>query len=451
MRSRHILISLQQISSTFALLVAVAATSRMLAAPGDLLFKITAPDPQAGAGFGEMLAVIDGDILVAEPNRTLGLGINAVGRAYLFDGKSGALKRTFNNPAPMNLDDFARAITGGDGRVLISTSGTESRVFSFDAATGQLLHTLRSPDDGDGFGAAMAYDAGKLLVSDPSFSLNAQQRTVGRAYMFNAINGELIRSLPNPEPNPGDLFGTGAGSGSLAIFGSSAIIGASFDDLPGDTSPETDDSGRVWLFDLSSGNTKFVIENPNPEKPPPNHIADRFGSSVAATEKAIVVGAQEDDWASIEGSGTVYVFDSKTGALRHTLIGPQIEVNGEFGRSVAVTGDGNVLVGAWNTSVGGVTSAGHAYLFDGVTGSLLLDIPNPEPTMSSVFGWSLTALDNRVIVGAPAPGSVYVFEGIPEPSTLVSALIVVGLLAVPAVRKFRHCTVSLKGLTKDNH
>jgi outer membrane protein assembly factor BamB len=195
---RQILILLQRTGRSLMLLAAIVATSPAIAAPGDLLFKITPPDPQPGAGFGELLAVVDGDILVAEPNRTLGLGINAVGRAYLFDGKSGALKRTFDNAAPMNLDDFARAITGGDGRVFISTSGTESRVFAFDIATGALLHTLRSPDDSDGFGAAMDYDAGKLLVSDPSFSISAQLRTVGRAYLFDAANAPW--TIPRSSP-----------------------------------------------------------------------------------------------------------------------------------------------------------------------------------------------------------------------------------------------------------
>jgi hypothetical protein len=148
----------------------------------------------------------------------------------------------------------------------------------------------------------------------------------------------------------------------------------------------------------------------------------------------------------------VYVFDATTGNLRHTLFSPQLEANSEFGRSVAATPDGIVIVGAWNTSVDGHNVAGHAFLYDGLAGALVLDIPNPEPDNSAVFGWSVAAVGDRIIVGAPAPGAVYVFEAIPEPSSLVLSLVVVFLLAIPAIRRFRRSAFSafsLKGLTKD--
>lgn len=95
---------------------------------------------------------------------------------------------------------------------------------------------------------------------------------------------------------------------------------------------------------------------------------------------------------------------------------------------MAVTPDGNVLVGAWGTSTEDSEAAGRVYLFDGLTGNLLLDIPNPEPSENALFGWSVTAADNRIAVGAvsggadglPSTGAVYIFAlPVPEPNAEV--------------------------------
>ena len=73
--------------------LSVLSAQSACAAPGDLLFTIRPPDLQPGAGFGRVISVVDGDILVGEPTRQLGLPFDAQGRAYLFDGRTGALKR----------------------------------------------------------------------------------------------------------------------------------------------------------------------------------------------------------------------------------------------------------------------------------------------------------------------------------------------------------------------
>ena len=95
--------------------ILIVCTSRsVLASPGDLLFTLVAPDPQPGAAFGKVLSIVDGDILVGEPAR-LDLQIDAPGRAYIYDGKSGQLKLTFDNPQPTDQDKFG----GANGDILL--------------------------------------------------------------------------------------------------------------------------------------------------------------------------------------------------------------------------------------------------------------------------------------------------------------------------------------------
>lgn len=409
-------------------------TAAVNAAPGDLLFKLTAPDPEAGAAFGEVLATVDGDILVGEPGR-LDVPIDAPGRAYLYDGATGQLKLTFNNPEITDQDVFAHSLTGGDGQVFISTRGLTERVYAYSTTTGQLLRTIYDPEGrGNGFGGGVAYGDGALLISSPSYNLKVETLAIGRGYLFDAASGQLDRTIPHPDPGRQEGFGVGI---SLAVFGDKVAFGtiadASFD-------------GRVWVFDRQTGAVAYALENPNPARipPPPLNLPDWFGWSVAANEEIIVVSAQEDDPSGVDGAGSVYVFDSDTGALLHTLLSPHLEVNGEFGRSVAVTARGDVLVGAWGTSVDGVEGAGHAYLFDGQTGDLLLDIANPAPDGFGVFGWSVAAIGDNIVVGAPATtvnglpatGAVYVYAGVPEPATAVIALLAaVCWMGVYALRK----------------
>ena len=254
------------------------------------------------------------------------------------------------------------------------------------------------------------------MVSSPAYPLN-RLFGVGRADLFDAATGQFQQAFLNPEPNNGDALGLGP---SLAIFGGQAIVGAQLDDFPDDGSIEGEEAGRVWVFDRSTGESVFTLENPNPERLPPNFFSDVFGRSVAAGAGIIVVGAGNEDTGGIEDSGAAYVFNSSTGELMHTLSSPQLYEDGSFGVSVAVTPGGHVLVGSTSAIVDGIP-AGAAYLFDGLTGSLLLDIPNPDPARFPGFGASFAATSNRIFVGAPFDETVLVFESIPEPSSLVLA------------------------------
>ena len=424
------------LAANLTLLFALASGSG-LAAPGDLLFKLTAPEPQPGARFGQTVAAVDGDILVGEPSRSTA-NLPFVGRAHLFDGNTGQLKYTLDNPEPdFSHDAFGTALDSGDGYLFVGAPGLENSVYIFDQATGALLREINPPPPEPGtvngyFGHGLTYGGGDLLIVDPSFGMGGRLDVIGRGYLYDPSNGALRRFVPNPEPNYADVFGVGI---SLAIFGDKAAIG---------TVADNSNAGRVWVFDRATAQPLFKIDNPRPDTPPPLNLLDFFGWSVAANDKIIVVGSDEDDSSGVEGSGTVFVFDSSTGDLLHTLYSPQLESNGEFGRSVGLTPQGDILVGAWGTTVNGVDGAGHVYLFDGATGAMLLDIPNPEPSEFAQFGWSVDALADRIIIGAmsantslngeflPATGAVYVFMLVPEPCSLHVA---VGLLLVAAMRR----------------
>jgi hypothetical protein len=404
------------------------------AAPGDLLFKLTAPDPQPGASFGRDITIVDGDLLVGAMTTDLDLGIDATGRAYLFDGQTGQLKQTFDNPEPMPVDFFGSTLAGGDERVFISARGAPTRVYAFATKTGEHLHTIHQPTQfHNTFGAAIGYGNGSVAVSSPGFSIPFGLQGIGQAELFDGATGQLEHALPNLEPKAGDNIGS-----SLAIAADRVFVGAMLDDLPGDNHPDGDNAGRVWVFDRSTGDTLFTLENPNPQKIPPNFFSDRFGGNVAANEDFVVVSARQEDANGVDDSGAAYVFDIKTGALVHTLLSPLLEENAFFGHSVAISAGGQILIGANSATVNGVSGRGRAFLFDAFTGNLLLDIANPEPNRFAGFGYSVALTDERLFVGTPTGAeTVFVFQSIPEPSTWASALVLIVLLiVVGGMKKF---------------
>jgi hypothetical protein len=138
--------------------------------------------------------------------------------------------------------------------------------------------------------------------------------------------------------------------------------------------------------------------------PTPNN-GSRFGWSVAISDNNILVGDLRDDTGAL-GAGAAHLFDGSTGSLLHTFQKPTPTSNGDFGFSVAISGN-NVLVGARFDK----SNAGTAYLFDGSTGSLLRTFQKPTPSIYDQFGYSVAVSGNNILVGEIITGAAYLFDG----------------------------------------
>ncbi|MCP5331683.1 MAG: hypothetical protein H7A07_12145, partial [Pseudomonadales bacterium] len=107
------------------------------------------------------------------------------------------------------------------------------------------------------------------------------------------------------------------------------------------------------------------------------------------------------------------------GDLVFSLLNPGKPSSNQFSFSVASTPDGNLISSAITYNPFTDAYDGHVYLIDGTSGNALLEIPNPAPSGSDYFGWSVAAGDdNSIIVGAwnddasgVNAGAVYVFDG----------------------------------------
>ena len=108
------------------------------------------------------------------------------------------------------------------------------------------------------------------------------------------LGDQLFKLLPN-DGAASDFFGY-----SVAISGTTAIVGAQGDDDNGSN------SGSAYLFDTTTGQqiAKLLAKD--------GAADDRFGRSVAISDAIAIVGSKWDD-DNGDKSGSAYLFETATG------------------------------------------------------------------------------------------------------------------------------------------
>jgi hypothetical protein len=132
-------------------------------------------------------------------------------------------------------------------------------------------------------------------------------------------------------------------------------------------------------------------------------LGGSFGSTVAGVPDTngdgrgdVLVGAIFEDVGGINSAGRAYLFDGNNGALLHFFESPNAASNGILGVSLSgipdTNGDGrgDVIIGAYG-DVGDSTAftAGGAYIFDGSTGLLLRELASPNEEQDGHFGYAV--------------------------------------------------------------
>jgi len=335
------------------------------------------------------------------------------------------LLSTLNNPNPYGTSDsdyfgYSVAISGNYAIVSAiqedDASGNDSgKVYIFEVSTGTLLHTLNNPNAygtslNDNFGRSIAI-SGNYAIVGAYFEDDAGGTSSGKAYIFEVSTGALLHTLNNPNAygtSASDQFGI-----SVAISGNYAIVGANAEDEASGTG-----SGKAYIFDVSTGNLVSTLNNPNPYG---TSLDDYFGSSVAISGNYAIVGAIEDDASGIN-SGKAYIFEVSTGNLLHTLNNPNpysTSAGDAFGKYVDISGN-YAIVGAYQEDDAG-TDSGKVYIYDVTTGTLLRTLNNPNAygtSSSDYFGSAVAISGNYAIVsayieddaGVTNSGKAYIFN-----------------------------------------
>jgi hypothetical protein len=367
---------------------------RLTPSVGDLLHTLTPPG--GAVDFGTSVAASSQYVVVGADGANSWAGLAAV-----YDASSGARLWTFNDPAGITDDYFGTSVAVSGNLVVVGAPGDDTsgkdtgRAYVYDATTGNLVSTLinPSPDPGqnpaEGFGDAVAITGDTIFVSadeDPHPTLYS-----GNVYEFQASTGNYLGALTPPASAEGHNFGS-----ALAVTSSLLAVAAS--------SEGNFTEGAVHIYDVATGNLLRTINEPGPSQ----GVFDDFGRSLSFSGTTLVIGAPKRDLSGTD-AGIAYIFDASTGSLLQTLNNPHPASGSWFGHGVAISGN-TVIVGAPydNTQA---SNNGQAYVFDASSGGVLATIPNPVTSGTSGFGWSAAAASDKLVAGAYFSGNAYTFQG----------------------------------------
>lgn len=280
--------------------------------------------PTQSVLFGNKVAIADNKALISSGNN----------ESYLFDTNTGALLQSFNtgDTKPFSFNTPVKVAFVGNN-VLISPSSdipfsyqTVAPAYVFDSNTGALLQSFFSPIPRNLFPVEYASAVGNK-VAIAGLTREPSMNAVAAVYLFDSITGQLIQTLPSPDPRDGSFtFGV-----AIAAVGNDVLIGAPFADSG---------RGAAYLFDGNTGSLIRKFSNPN-QPDSELYTNDGFGGSLAVTDSEILIGAS-----SYESQGAVYRFNSTTGNLIETYLGTdfgyvlgKVQPASYFGSNIAIAGD----------------------------------------------------------------------------------------------------------------
>jgi hypothetical protein len=402
-----------------AAIVLMSGASVAHAASFSIEDKILAGDGAAGDYFGTSIGISGTTAIVGalldDDNGT------SSGSAYLFDTTTGTqgAKLTASDAA---ANDYFGGSVGVSGTTAIvgaqydddNGSGSGS-AYLFDTTTGTQIFKLTAGDGAanDGFGGSVAISGTTAIVGAGGDGDNGSNS--GSAYLFDTSTGTQSAKLTASDGGEFDLFGR-----SVAISGTTAIVGTSL--------------GSAYLFDTTTGAQIFKLTAGDAV------AGDWFGWSVAISGTTAIVGASQDDDNGTD-SGSVYLFDTTTGNQLFKLTASDGAEFDYFGRSVAISGT-TAIIGAEYDADNGADS-GSAYLFDTTTGAQLAKLTASDGAANDYFGQSVAIFDDIIMVGARKDddngsdsGSAYIYSSaatVPLPAGVW--LLLSGALAIGWVRR----------------
>lgn len=260
----------------------------------------------------------------------------------------------------------------------------------------------------DNFGWSVAVSGSTAVVGARGDSIGSTSFGFqGSVYVFNRQGGIWVeeQKLTASDGVAGDSFGW-----SVAISGSTIVVGAPFDDIGGNVN-----QGSVYVFNRQGGSwvetQKLTASD--------GAADDHFGWSVAVSGSTIVAGATNELSGNFD-QGSAYVFDRMGRGWVEQKLTTSDEVTGDsFGFAVAVSGS-TVVVGARNDTVDGNFLQGSAYVFNRQGGGWVetQKLIVTDVTAEAHFGFSVAVSGSTIVLGAPEDiiggkpfqGSAYVFE-----------------------------------------
>jgi hypothetical protein len=396
-----------------------SVTPDIALAPGEKTAYIKAHNTDAYDVFGWSLALsADGNTLaVGAPledgsantiNGADDNGRDNCGAVYVFVRTGDAWsQQAYIKPNASAVDDqFGYAVAlSSDGNTLAvgaptqDTAGADAGIAFVFARTGtswsqQTVVSAATPDANDWFGASIALSASGDTLAVGAFQDDGASNAVpdtGAVYTFErtGTSWSVGATLRETNQDPSDEFGY-----SVAFAdGDTLAIGAPNEDSDGtaETNNAVTEAGAVFVF-VRSGLAwipQGYLKAPSPT------AGDFVGKQVSiATNGNVVLAAAAGDDSILSNSGAAYVYTraGTTWSAPAQLKATTPADDGQFGATVALSGDGmHCAIGA-PLEDGSGADTGIAYLYDGTTVDGTMT--SPSPTTGDQFGGSVALSSN---------------------------------------------------------
>lgn len=329
-----------------------------------------------------------------------GVAQDAICEAWRFPPPSLDARGRFGHAVALANNELIAAATDslGSQRVYAFRRSASGRTWSF---VGELLPAT-SASGVTAFGWSVATDGVSAAVGAYLEDAGQQDSGVVHLYRRTLAGWSSDGSIEPPDPAFRGFFGW-----SVAISGNRVVIGE-----PGANTR----NGRAWVFVRRAPNDWVEIDQLEPATAPAG--GEQFGSAVALEGTVAVVGSPAYDAGALTDRGRALVFtgsDIADSWLQVAAPEPFIlGIRGRYGSSVAL-GGGVLVIGAPGDSQN-ATQAGSAHLFTGATSvwTHRSRLTAPVPAVEGEFGDSVAVSGNAVVVGAPgggaATGDAYLFQ-----------------------------------------
>lgn len=359
--------------TALALLLAVEVGVALAGRVEDV-HDVQLPPGQGALGFGRSVAAAGGRVVIGAHDGPID-GF-ACGNAAIFDVATGDMVRSLRDvmwPPPAACVDgfgFGVVVAAGGGRAAVAAPASRAvHLFSLD---GEFERTLRHPYDGipeleltaEGFGSAVALDAGTVLVGGARDGVYAFDSSTGALKWQRALDGDAV-----------------------AVGGARVFVG-----IPA--------LGTVAALDAATGENLWSVGGPPPFDPFP--LA--FGAAIAADHDGVLVGG----WRNVRGRAVVVLLDAATGRVVEKYRGPRphrlVPAWELFGFALAL-GKDLVIVG----DPGSSEEWGAAYVFSRRRGRRIARFRPPTENWQQA-GTAVAEWENHVVVGSPHTSDAHVFS-----------------------------------------
>ena len=331
--------------------------------------------------------------------------VRAAGAANKLTAGNGAAGDLFGNSAARDGNLLVIGALYAD----VGGNSNQGTAYVYDCSTLPcVLKTQLFASDGnanDAFGASVAVKNGLVVVGASAKTGTFSQQ--GAAYVFDCSGSSCSQQGILVSPTP---FATGRFGSSIAISGTTVVIGAYLENY---------DGGKAYVFDCSIASACSLKNTLTATDALQNRM---FGNSVAIEGTLIAVGAYADNIGANTDQGSVYAFNCTSGfsdcSSSTKLVAADGLTNANLGIKVAVSGT-VVAAGARGDTIGGNASQGSVYVYDcsafPCAASTKLTVP--DGAAQDMFGNGLAMKGSTLIVGAPGDdiggnadqGSAYVF------------------------------------------